>query len=196
MDAVKYLGVKISKDLRWKAHISHITAKANSTLGFIRRNIDVNNPFLKAQAYKSLVRPILEYSQTVWDPYTETETKQLEAVQRRAARMVLNRYRNTSSVGAMMTQLQWRPLAERRETARLVMFHKIHYQLVVVIMPLTIKTLTTSRRFNSLSYNIPSTRVDYYKDSFFPRTARAWNLLPQEVVTLATPEAFRRALVA
>ena len=31
----KYLGVTISKDLTWKAHINNITNKANKTLGLL-----------------------------------------------------------------------------------------------------------------------------------------------------------------
>jgi hypothetical protein len=34
-----YLGILISDDLKWSAHISNISKKANSTLGFIRRNL-------------------------------------------------------------------------------------------------------------------------------------------------------------
>ncbi|XP_019626566.1 PREDICTED: uncharacterized protein LOC109471671 [Branchiostoma belcheri] len=34
-----YLGILISQDLKWTAHINNTTAKANTTLGFLRRNI-------------------------------------------------------------------------------------------------------------------------------------------------------------
>jgi len=34
-----YLDVTIIKDLSWENHISNITAKANRTIGFLRRNI-------------------------------------------------------------------------------------------------------------------------------------------------------------
>jgi len=67
--------------MRWNEHIDTITAKANSKLGFIKRNVNISNREVKAQAYKSLVRPVLEYSQAVWDPYMASETKQLESVQ-------------------------------------------------------------------------------------------------------------------
>ena len=38
VDTVKYLGIHISHDLRWNRHVDYVTNKANSTLGFIRRN--------------------------------------------------------------------------------------------------------------------------------------------------------------
>ena len=42
-DYAKYLGITISKDMRWTRHIDTITAKANSKLGFVKRNININN---------------------------------------------------------------------------------------------------------------------------------------------------------
>ena len=39
VDSSKCLGVTISKDLRWDNHINNVSAKANKTLGFIRRNM-------------------------------------------------------------------------------------------------------------------------------------------------------------
>ena len=41
-DHAKYLGVDISKDLSWNIHINRITANANRTLGFLKRNIKTN----------------------------------------------------------------------------------------------------------------------------------------------------------
>ena len=122
VDAVKYLGLKISHDLRWDQHISAVTNKANQSLNFLRRNIKIGNPSIKEHAYKALVRPILEYGQSVWDPYTASATSRVEAVQRRAARFVTNRYGRTTSVSHMLERLEWEPLTERRRQARLLMF--------------------------------------------------------------------------
>ena len=172
-----------------------MTAKANSTLGFVRRNICINNPQIKELAYKTLVRPILEYSSTVWDPYTSNAINKVEAVQHRAARITLNRYRRTSSVGEMITELNWQTLAERRRLARLVMFYKIHFELVAAAMRLETKRhLVPTRTENSLAYIIPASYCDYHQYSFFPRTVREWNHLPQVVVQLGTKEAFRSAI--
>jgi len=34
-------------DFRWDKHIDYITSKANSTLGFLRRNINISNSYSK-----------------------------------------------------------------------------------------------------------------------------------------------------
>ena len=76
-----YLGIEITGDLKWGNHIHSITAKANRALGFIRRNLYSCPKELKATAYQTLVRPHLEFSCTVWDPYTQELKDQLEKVQ-------------------------------------------------------------------------------------------------------------------
>jgi len=115
-----------------------------------------------------LVRPVLEYSQAVWDPYTVSDTQQIESVQHWAARFTMNRYRRTSSVGAMLAELNWESLASRRRTARLMLFHKIHYGLVAINMSLEFKYNSgPTWTENSLAYHIPASSADYQKNSFF-----------------------------
>ena len=128
----KYLGVTISSDLRWSHHVNNITAKANRTLGFLRRNLQVRNQRLKTTAYKSLVRPQVEYASSVWDPHTATDTKRVEMVQRTAARYVTNTWDRRASVSALLTDLGWSSLADRREQSRLAMIYNIHHGLVAV----------------------------------------------------------------
>ena len=49
----KYLGISISKELNWNAHISTITGKANRTLGFVKKNVKTKSEAVKELAYKS-----------------------------------------------------------------------------------------------------------------------------------------------
>jgi hypothetical protein len=42
-DKAKYLGVTIQSDLKWNSHINNITTKANKTLGFLCRNINISS---------------------------------------------------------------------------------------------------------------------------------------------------------
>jgi hypothetical protein len=94
----KYLGCQITSDLRWSDHIN-ICGKANRTLGFLQRNLNIGSTSVKENAaYKTLVRPTLEYASTVWDPYHQKDIQQLEMVQRRGAIYVSNRFGNRSSL--------------------------------------------------------------------------------------------------
>ena len=130
--SAKYLGVTISEDLKWSEHINNITKKANQTLGFLKRNIRVHNKDLKSTAYKTLVRPQLEYASTVWSPHTDLDINKLESVQRRAARWVTRDYQYTSSVSSMLQDLNWRTLDQRRIDSRLVLLYKVTYDLVAI----------------------------------------------------------------
>ena len=60
--SAKYLGCTISSDLKWGKHISTICSKANNTISFLERNINISNKSIKEKAYVSLVRPTLEYA--------------------------------------------------------------------------------------------------------------------------------------
>jgi len=104
--------VTISEDLRWESHINNICGKANKTLGFLRRNLNIGSISVKEQAYKSLVRPSLEYACSVWDTHLKSDINKTEMVQRSAARYVTNRQRNTSSVGDILQHLKWRSLED------------------------------------------------------------------------------------
>ena len=73
VDKAKYLGVAINEDLEWESHINNICGKANKTLGFLRRNLNIGSTSVKEQVYKSLVIPLLEYACSVWDPQQTTK---------------------------------------------------------------------------------------------------------------------------
>ena len=68
VESIKYLGVTITNDLRWNIHVSNVCIKANRTLGFLRRNLYSCPQEVKEAAYKRLVRPVLDYGSSVWDP--------------------------------------------------------------------------------------------------------------------------------
>ena len=92
VESIKYLGVIITNDLRWNTHISNFCTKASRTLGFLRRNLNACPQEVKEAPYIGLVRPVLEYSSSVWDPSGVGFQDKLEKVQNRAARFVTGNY--------------------------------------------------------------------------------------------------------
>ena len=70
-DSIKYLGVELQSTFSWNRHIDQTVKKANSMVGFLRRNLRVSSEATKTSAYYSMVRPLIEYCSTVWSPYTK-----------------------------------------------------------------------------------------------------------------------------
>ena len=60
-ECTKYLGVDLQASLSSRNHIDRINKKANSTLGFLRRNLKAGSEETKANAYFCMLRSNLEY---------------------------------------------------------------------------------------------------------------------------------------
>ena len=106
--------VTITNDLKWNTHISNICIKANRALGFLRRTLFSCPQNVKEAAYKGMVRPILEYGSSVWDPHPDKLQEELEKVQNRAARFVTRNYvYETGSMTGILGQLKWESLKKR-----------------------------------------------------------------------------------
>lgn len=67
----KYLGLIITSDLRWNEHVTFIEKKAMKKLGYLKRSLRQSTQEIKILAYKTYIRPLLEYACLVWDPYTK-----------------------------------------------------------------------------------------------------------------------------
>ena len=191
-----YLGVELTSNLSWGAHVNKVSHKASQSLGFLKRNLHSAKPDTKTAAYTSLVRPILEYSSSAWDPYTAKDKAKIENVQRSAARYVTNNFdRTPGTVTNILTQLNWNSLESRRQTGRLVLFYKIVHGFVDIPCAQYLTPYTRqSRNYHHLAYQIPVATVDYLKFSYFPRTVCLWNTLPSHVVSADSVLCFKSGL--
>ena len=77
-----YLGVIFDQTMSFIPHINKMTSKATKTLNFIKRNLCNCSLQTKSKAYLSLVRPMLEYASSTWDPYYGNYIAFIEKVQR------------------------------------------------------------------------------------------------------------------
>ena len=90
----------------------------------------------------------------------------------RAARYVMRRYHNTSSVSDMMEHLQWPTLAQRRCCLCLTMLFKIKTNIVAIApSPYTSSLHMHSATRTNCYYFFPyRCNTEYFKLSFFSRT--------------------------
>lgn len=104
------------------------------------------------------MRPILEYSCTVWDPFTQANITKLEKIQRHFARFILNDYRWTSSVTAMIHQLQWQTLQERRAHLKVAMMYRIINSYIDIPGSYLVQATQTNRG-HSMKLLVPNART-------------------------------------
>jgi len=154
-------------------NIQIISNKANSVPGFLPQNFITCPTKVKSALYKSLMRPTLEYACTVWAPHYHNDIQCIEAIQRRAARFVMNCYSKCQSATSMLHQLNWPTLDDRRNQLKLMMMYKILHGLMYVqhSLPLTYSNLDNTFHGHTCKFTQPATRVDCYKFSF-ERSAR------------------------
>ena len=192
-----YLGVELNNKLSWANHIQNVKTRANQILGLLRRNLYSCSSDVKSVAYKTLVRPRLEYCASVWDPYQKDLISQLESVQRRSARFVLKNHRRKASVTQMLTQLKWEPLEHRRASQRLTLIYKSVNKLMAVntdSYQTKPRSCASTRQLDSISFRKLQTAKDCYKYSLFPRTFAEWNCIPASIRSAPTVGQFKTGI--
>ena len=78
VNSARYLGVDIASDLKFTQHINRITANASKSLGYLKRNVQTKHIGIREAAFKTIVRPELEYASTVWSPHTKQDIKKMK----------------------------------------------------------------------------------------------------------------------
>ena len=108
----------IKNDLHWGKRTEEICNKSYRTLGLLERNLSSCPMEVKLQAYKGLIRPVLKYASTAWDPHQSYLQEKLEKVQKRAARFITSNYKynyEPDSMTTILKQTKLEPLKERRK---------------------------------------------------------------------------------
>ena len=187
----KYLGVILDNKLSFNQHIDEIVNKTTKLLNLCRRNLHMCDQLTKEIAYKTIVRPHLEYASTAWNPYTARNIDKIESVQRRAARIILINY-NYAPDSHLTYQIQhtlkWIPLQHRRTLYDLVTFYKIRANYINISFPETVRQSPhQADRYLHIQYS----HSDAYNYHFFTRTVRMWNLIPVQAITTDSVNTFR-----
>ena len=181
-----YLGVELSQDLRLTNHINKTTAKANKvwdSSGVIFIPVPVT---WKLLPLRPLFVPTSSIAQLVWDPHVGDLADKMKSIQRRGASFVYRDCKKTSSVTSMLSNLEWEPMQDRRKIARLTMLQKIRQGQVAIpagsfLQPASSRR-SSSRLNHTQSYIKPTSRSDFYLQSYFPHTINDWNSLLEHII--------------
>ena len=131
-----------------------------------------------------MVRPILEYGSSVWNPHPNKLQEELEIVQNRAARFVTrNNVYETASMTSILGQLKWESLKQGKKDNRLILLYNVLKGKAMIPTYELIPKTRRGRNQHSLASQIPSASKDVYKYSFFSQTIRDWNDLPESLIS-------------
>ena len=125
----EYLGVTLSsrygtRASQWGSYIDKVASKANQRLGFLKRSLRGSPYRMRELAFEALCRSALDYAGAIWDPTNKSESDKIERVQNRGARWVRGA-RGIISITALLKDLNWVPMVDRRRNQRLCLFYKL-----------------------------------------------------------------------
>ena len=145
---------------------------------------------------RNYFRSRLEYASVVWSPHTKRNINNLEQVQRRATRFILGRdyfeYERLSKLNLL-------PLNYRREINDLAFFFKClkNTNKLNIFDHVSFRSCTKPlRNVDHLTLDVPFSRTDVFKISFFVWICRLWNDLPLSIRESNTLSIFRKNLIA
>ena len=98
----------------------------------LKRNIKLASQKIKGKAYKSLIRPQLEFASSVWAPWQQSLINKIEQTQRRAVWYVTSDYNPFDSVSLHISNLKWDTLEDRHNKSRLCMFYKMAHNQAAI----------------------------------------------------------------
>jgi len=118
-DEHTYLGVLLHKSLSRPNHIAKTAAKASQVFNFLRCNLSNCSSSVKASTYLTIVRPIMEYASSVWDPHQQCDIQAIEKIQRITAWWIMSGYSRHISISSMLESLNWPTLESRQRISYL-----------------------------------------------------------------------------
>ena len=168
----KYLGVIITSDLSWTPHITNtnLCNRTRRLIGLLYRHFYKHaSSSTPLKLYISFIRPRLEYSSAVWNPYPKGEVEALEKVQKYALKVYLKSW--DVSYDDLLCEASLPSLQLRRIQASLCHLFKIVNELTdfpEALAPVSIRQSNyNSRSTVAKTLSVPTFRTCSYQNSFF-----------------------------
>ena len=162
-------------------------------MGLIRRSFTYLDESTFLQLYKSLVRPHLEYANSVWSPYKKKHITAIENVQRRATKLLPGM--KDLSYEDRLRKLKLPTLTYRRLRGDMIEAFKLTSGLYDQALPslLQVNATNTTRGHSKKLYQRRS-KKDIRKHFFTNRITNTWNSLTEYVINAKDTKTFEYRL--
>ena len=187
----KDLGVLVDNKLKFNLHTQSAVAKANQTLGIIKRTFCSRSPAVITKLLKGLIRPKLEFGMSIATPVNKLDQSILESVQRRATKCIRG-FQNLP-YSTRLQRLKIPSLTYRRKRGDVLMTFKLicNHDIIPDLFQLDSSSRTRGHPLK-LYRKRANTRL---RNKFFSnRVVGLWNSLSQNAVMSPNTEAFKSAV--
>ena len=190
----KDLGVWFDSSMSFDNHINKVVSKANQITGIIRRSFSFLDKSTFLQLYKSMIRPHVEYANSVWSPYLKRQSVAIEKVQRRATKLIPECKQMSYSERLQFLKLY--SLKGRRLRGDLIEVYKMFNGFTDIDLKDLFELNVCSTRRSEGKITVKHSKTKRRRYSFSFRVASQWNLLPYEVKFAKNTNAFKNFLDA
>ncbi len=195
---MKDLGVFISHDLKWAAHIDYLYNNASSVSYHILKSFKSKNIWTLKKLFLTYIRPKVEYNSPIWSPYLVKDITKIERVQRHFTKVACLRCGIMFiSYQDRLHKLNMKSLQERRVYFDLVFLYKIMHGLTNLNFAdyFVFKNIQYNLRGNSHKIDtLHKFKSKQWSFSFFARVAKYWNFIPDDVALSFSLMIFKRKL--
>ncbi|MPD05272.1 hypothetical protein E2C01_101005 [Portunus trituberculatus] len=169
-ESIKLLGVTVDCGLRFDRHVAAVAHQASLRVSALRRMAGSLDSRGILTLYKAQIRPCMEYGALSWMSSAATYLQRLDAVQRRALRLV----------GMAAQQQQQEELEHRRDVSTLVVQHKARVLEVPHLSSLRLPARAIQRESRPTTcsdtlVHVPRSHSRQHQRSYTARIARLWN---------------------
>lgn len=112
-DNCKDLGIILEPSLQFDEYIKQIRIKANQKSNLILKYFRSRNKSLLTRAFKTYVRPIVEYNTFIWNPHLNSDIDKIEYVQKNFTKRLFGKH-SSISYENRLDNLNLQSLKERR----------------------------------------------------------------------------------
>ena len=187
------LGVTVDTSLKFHAHIRQIVNKASGLANNLLRSTLCRSRVFMCNLFKSHIRPLLEFSSTVWCTGYVGDMRLLESVQRRWTKRIDGL--TNMSYGDRLRILGLYSVKGRLLRADLIKCWKIFHGFSAV-SPSSLFSVPTVTHTRGHRYKIhkPHVSMELRRRFFSVRCIDNWNSLPDVVVGAGSIDAFKAGL--
>ena len=194
-DVVKDLGVLLSANCSWSAHIGKIVKDARKMASWVLGVFRDRSARPMLHLYKTMVRCRLEYCSPVWNPSSIGDIQMLEGVQRHFTNRIAGCY--SMSYYERLKHLRLQSLQRRRERYCIIHVWKMYHSIAPndIAMDFVDHPRHGVRvRLPPINRHATAAAKSLYDCSFAIRAAKLWNILPKEVNNVPKLDGFKERL--